>query len=688
MNKMSFADAWRVLLVYLVMLLFGVAVVAKIIYIQTVEREELLEQAEKVDVRIDTVQGARGNIYSANGTLLASTVSLYDIGFDFMGVPIDKLEKNIGPLTDSLSKLLHRPKKDFEKLLRYGYKYGNAHKYRCMYIAKGLKIDEYERLRTFPIFKDKKENGLNVEKRMVREHPYGLLAKRTVGLVQRSDLRNKNKSALMKGTSGLEGFYDKYLCGEVGHYLMRRVAGGNRIQVPSSINVDPKNGCDIYTSIDVGLQDVAEEALMRCLIENEAEKGCVVMMNVETGFVEVMANLEYNHDKKVYDETFNVALATKIEPGSTFKSVTMTALLENDPHLNVKKIIDLGPTKKWVYKTYDKRGRLRTRTITDSHLVKEGKPTIEEAFWESSNIAFAKLVVQYFEKEPEKFVDLIYKTKINEPLHMDLKGEESNSFIRKPSDQLWSYMSLTSMAMGYEVELTPIALLTYYNAIANNGKMLKPQFVKEIRNGDEVIEKFEPIVINDSIASPHTIKTLQGLLRGVVESGTAKALNKTPFPIAGKTGTAHLATGGGYNNKNYAASFVGYFPADNPKYSCVVVVINPMGKSYYGASVSAPVLKDIAERVYATRIGIEDVEPVKEWMKTESSDKNVLKIEDVDLNGGIVPNMSGMNVTDAVYLIESMGWKASFSGNGLVKSQSVKAGTALSKGKEISLSLK
>ena len=267
-----------------------------------VEREELLEQARKVDIKIDTVQGARGNIYSVNGTMLASTVSLYDIGFDFMGVKIDTLERHIGPLTDSLSKLLHRPKAEFEKLLRYGYKYGNEHKYRCVYLAKGLKIDEYQRLKTFPLFRKKSGNGLNITKRMVREHPYGILAMRTVGLVEKSDLQNRSKSSLMKGVVGLEGQYDSCLRGEIGYQLMRRVSGGNRIQVPSSINKEPKNGCDIYTSIDVELQDVAEEALMRCLKENEAEKGCVIMMDVETGFVEVMANLEYNYNTKQYEE--------------------------------------------------------------------------------------------------------------------------------------------------------------------------------------------------------------------------------------------------------------------------------------------------------------------------------------------------------------------------------------------------
>lgn len=724
MNKMNFADAWRVLLVYLAMLAFGVAVVARIIFIQTVEREELLEQARKVDIKIDTVQGARGNIFSANGTMLASTVSLYDVGFDFMGVPITKLEKYIGPLTDSLSALLHRPKAEFEKLLRKGYKFGNEHRYRCVYLAKGMKIDEYQRLRTFPLFKDKTANGLNVTKRMVREHPYGILAMRTVGLVEKSNLQNRNKSSLMKGVVGLEGQYDSCLRGEIGYQLMRRVSGGNRIPVPSSINVEPKNGCDVYTSIDVELQDVAEEALLRCLKENEAEKGCVVMMDVATGFVEVIANLEYNHSTKQYEERWNVALGQSMEPGSTFKAITMTALLENDPNFNIKRVLNLGPTTTWVYEWHSKNGRAHHFSVRDSHHVKNGKPTVEEAFWESSNIAFSKLVVEYFEKDPKKFTDLIHKTKINEPLRLAWKGEESNAKIKSAFADGWSFTSLPSMAMGYELMLTPIVLLTYYNAIANNGRMMKPQFVKEIRRGNEVVQTFDPIVINESIASERTIKTLQTLLRGVVENGTAKALNICPFPIAGKTGTAQISTGGGYNKKNYTASFVGYFPADNPKYSCAVIIINPMGGKYYGASVSAPVLKDVAEKVYATRLGVEDVvntsranadkytkasmayyddvtdycdmtgvrvvdgELGSEWVKVSLSNNGGVTIQNIELEDEVVPDFKGMNVMDAVYLIETMGWKAGFSGKGLVESQSVKAGTKLEKGKAIVLKLK
>lgn len=718
MGKMNFSESWRVLLVYLAFLLFGVAVVVRIIHIQTVQRAELLEQARKVDIRIDTVSADRGNIYSKNGTLLATTVPLYNIHFDYTSVSEKELDKNIDALTDSLAKMFkNHSKQYFENQL----KRGRREKDKYVEIAVDLRIDEYERLRTFPLFnKNGFSNGLNIEKRMIRERPYGILAQRFVGRTEKTSPDNPHQ----KGILGIEGQYDSILNGVEGYQLMRRVAGGQRIQIPSSINVDPQSGCDVYTTIDVELQDVAEEALMRCLIENEAEKGCVIMMDVETGYVEVMANLQYNPKTKKYEERWNVALGQAMEPGSTFKAITMTALMENDPNFNIKRVIDLGNTGTWTYVWHSKNGRGHAFHVRDSHVVKGGKPTIEEAFWESSNIAFSKLVTEYFENQPEKFIEQIYKTKINEPLNLAWKGEESRAKIKSPSDRQWSYTSLPSMAMGYELQVTPMVILTYYNAIANNGRMMKPQFVREIRRGDEVIETFEPVVINEHIGSEKTVKTLQSLLRGVVEKGTAKALNICPFPIAGKTGTAQISTGGGYNKRNYTASFVGYFPADKPKYSCAVIIINPMGGKYYGASVSAPVLKDVAEKVYATRLGVQDVtdsipadcdkytkasmayfndvseycdmadigmvdaDMASEWVKVSEGNNGRVNIQSVDVDDEMVPDLTGMNVMDAVYLLESMGWKAQFSGNGLVESQSVKAGTDLEKGKTVVLKLK
>ena len=705
MGKTRFNDVWRVLLVYVLVLAFAVAVVLRIIFLQVAEREELMEKAREMDIRIVKVQAARGNIFSKNGTLLATTIPVYDIYFDPVTVPDDVFKNDIEALSDSLSRML----KDKTKA-QYVSKLTEARSKNKRYvkIARGLKMDDYDRIKKFPIFKERHSNGLITEKRFVRERPYGDIALRVIGYVNYNDTVNPVRV-------GLEGAYDTCLRGRDGYQVRRRVNQGRFIDMPSSSNVTPINGNDIYTSIDAKIQDVAEEALRRCLIDNNAQQGCVIMMDVKSGFIEVMASLRYNDKKKTYEESYNFAIAENVEPGSTFKAITMTALLENDPNFNIDRILNLGNTGKM---------RFHNRVMSDSHVVGgNGIVPIKQCFWESSNIAFAYLTKEAFEANPQKFIDYIYKTKINEPLNLDIKGE-GKPYIKSTDSRLWSKVSLPWMSIGYELTVTPITLLTYYNAIANNGRMVKPQFVKEIRRGNEVVKVFDTIVINEQIASERTIKTLQELLRGVVENGTAKALNKCPFQVAGKTGTAQIAQHGNYNKRNYTASFVGYFPADDPKYTCIVVISNPMGRSYYGASVSAPVFKEIAEKVYATELGVTnetnvyptncdkytkasmayyqdvldycemtgvrmvDDELGTKWVNVDASPNGGVTIKNVELTDGVVPNLVGMNVTDALYLIESMGWKAEFSGRGLVESQSIPAGTQLEKGKMIILKLK
>lgn len=704
MSKMNFGDVWRVVLIYVLMLVVGIAIVAKIIIIQTVDREELLESARKADIRIVSVPAVRGNIFSKNGTLLATTIPVFDIHFDPVAVPQDRFDREIGALSDSLARMLKTHTKS--QFVNMFTKARNNNK-RYVKVARKLKMDEYERLKTFPIFKERLGNGLIADKQLVRERPYGDIAMRVIGYVNYNDTLNPVKV-------GLEGAYDTCLSGRDGVQMRRRINGGRFIDVPASGNVTPSNGKDIYTSIDAKIQDVAEESLRRCLDENKAQQGCVIMMDVKSGFIEVMASLRYNEKKKKYEESYNFAIAENVEPGSTFKAITMTALLENDPNFNINRVLNLGTTGKM---------RFHNRVMTDSHVVGEGHPTIKQCFWESSNIAFGYLTTEAFESNPQRFIDLIYKTKINEPLNLDIKGE-GKPYIKSTSSKLWSKVSLPWMSIGYEETVTPITLLTYYNAIANNGRMVKPQFVKEIRRGNEVVKTFDTIVINEKIASDRTIKTLQELLRGVVENGTAKLLKTCAFPVAGKTGTAQIAQNGNYNKKNYTASFVGYFPADDPKYTCIVVISNPMGGKYYGASVSAPVFKEIAEKVYATELGITDetanypanadkytkasmawyedvneyctmagvrmvdAELNSEWVKVSHSVNGGVAMKSVELDDETVPDLTGMNVMDAVYLIESMGWKVSFSGRGLVESQSVKAGTNLDKGKTITLKLK
>lgn len=705
-NKMDVRTdiLWRVYAVYSGIVLFALLIIIQIIRIQVGEKDELLRMAEEREIRFRKEVAHRGNVFSKNETLLATSVPVYSIYFDPMAVKEELFNEDIDKLADSLSRMLKdKSKAQYASHLKKMRSQGK----RYVKIANKLSMDKYKRMCKFPIFcKGQNRGGFIVERTYVRTLPYGELAARTIGYTR----ENETDSIYV----GLEGAYNEYLKGTEGIQLVRRINNNFWMPMPDPANTDPVNGDDIYTSIDIEIQDVAENALKKCLIENKAMQGCVIMMDVKSGFVEVMASLRYNEKTSKYEESYNFALSHNVEPGSTFKAVTMLALLENNPDLDIDDRMYLGTKDfKMFY----------GRKLQDSHLVTDenGYTTIRNAFEQSSNIAFATMVDETFKSNPDRFIELIYSTKINEPLNLDIKGA-ANPYIKDTKDKYWSKLSLPWMSIGYEVLLTPMQILTYYNAIANDGVMVKPQFVREIRHGNEVIKTFDTIVINESIASPRTISNLQELLKGVVVNGTAKNLSKLGFSVAGKTGTAQISQGGGYNKKNYTATFVGYFPAEEPKYSCIIVISDPSTGKYYGSSVSAPVFKELAEKVYATRIGLvneeeefqtdcetftkptmvlyedflnycnqEDISFVDnmdngEWV-TVNINNDVTYVSPVELDDNKVPDVKGMNVTDAVCLLEGMGWKVTFGGYGKVKSQSVKAGTELKKGSLINLVL-
>lgn len=695
---------WRVYSLYIGMVAFGVMIILKIAHIQIKEGDELLRMAEEREIRFRKEIAHRGNVYSKNETLLATSVPVYSIYFDPMAVNEELFNNDVDILADSLSRMLKdKSKAQYTSYLKKMRSQGK----RYVKIANKISMDKYKRMCRFPIFcKGQNRGGFIVERTYVRTLPYGELAARTIGYTREND----TDSIYV----GLEGAYNDYLKGTEGNQLVRRINNNFWMPMPDPANTDPINGDDIYTSIDIEIQDVAENALKKCLVENKAMQGCVILMDVKSGFVEVMASLKYNEKTDKYEESYNFALRHNVEPGSTFKAVTMLTLLENNPNISIDDKLHLGTKDfKMFY----------GRKLQDSHLVtdEKGYTTIRNAFEQSSNIAFATMVDETFKSNPDRFVELIYSTKVNEPLNLDIKGA-ANPYIKNTNDKYWSKLSLPWMSIGYEVLLTPIQILTYYNAIANNGVMVKPQFVKEIRHGNEIIHTFDTIVINESIASPRTVETLQELLKGVVENGTAKNLKKLGFSVAGKTGTAQISQGGSYNKKNYTATFVGYFPADEPRYSCIIVVSDPSGGRYYGSSVSAPVFKEIAEKVYATRLGLigeeqefqadcetftkpsmvsyndflnycsqEDIPFVDnvdngKWVTVNVND-DVTYVSPVEFEENKVPDVKGMNVTDAVCILESMGWKVTFTGYGKVKTQSVKPNTELKKGSIINLTL-
>lgn len=692
---------WRVYLVYFIVLLFGLGIIAKVVFIQLYESDDLLLKAQKQELKYVKLEANRGNIYDDNGKLLATSVPVFEIRLDIDSEHISDALFNlkIDSLALELSKLFGRfSTGSYKSKLTKARKDGN----RYYLIERRATYSQLKELRRFPILRRGKYlGGLIAIPKTIRKMPFGNLAKRTIGY------ENRDEDLYV----GLEGAYANYVQGVAGQQLQRKLNNGDWIPVNDENDILPINGKDIMTSIDIRIQDVAENALNKHLIKHGALQGCAVLMEVSTGFVKAIVNLRYNPTTKTYEESYNYAIAENVEPGSTFKLASIIAALELGK-INLNDSIDTGNGE---MKYYD-------RIMRDDHKIGEGKITVREAFEKSSNVGISKIITEIFADNPARFVDFFTKISINKPLGLEILGE-GIPYIKHPKNKkTWYGTTLPWMSIGYELTLTPLQTLTYYNAIANNGKMVKPQFVKEIRQGNQVIKYFDPIVIEKSICSQRTVNAVKSLLEGVVSRGTAKlTLGNAAYKIAGKTGTAQIADGSnGYNKSDYNASFVGYFPADNPKYSCIIVVSNPSKGRIYGSSVAAPVFKEIADKIVATLLDFqaennglekyqstpsvskgqfEDIQalylkmelPVKSECKTEWYTSNIdassEHFSDLGIPKGFIPNVRGMGVRDAVYLLESMGVKTKVIGKGKVSSQSISAGTKIVTGMEIIFNL-
>lgn len=694
----------RVYLLYVFMLLFGLSIIARMVYIQLYMADELLEKAEKQELRMFNIEATRGNILAEDGSLLATSVPVFEIRMDVASPLIDDAYFNsrVDSLAGMLSDLFrNKSKGNYLNELRRARREGN----RYLLIRNRVTYAELQQLRTFPILRRGTfRGGLIAIPSERREKPFNELASRTIGY------ENNQENIFV----GLEGAYHEVLKGVDGKQLRRRINHGDWKPVFDNNEIEPRNGRDLLTTIDINLQDVAESALKRNLIENSAQQGCAIVMEVETGHIKAIANLTRNAATGQYREVYNYAIAESVEPGSTFKLASMIALLEDGKVQPADSMyIGTGPA---VY---------YNRALHDVYPIRDGHITVREAFEKSSNVAISKLVFDAYKENPAQFVDHLRKMKLGEPLQIDIPGE-GRPFIKDPADrQNWYGTTLPWMSIGYELQLTPLQLLTFYNAIANDGKMVKPQFVREIRQGGITLEKMKTEVMHTSIASKSTIDTVRSLMEGVVESGTARALRNSAFKIAGKTGTAQIAAGkSGYNRENYNATFVGYFPADRPKYSCIVVVNNPSAGRIYGGAVSAPVFQEIADKVYATRLDINDVEVETEWLLAEKpaaspvSHYDDLRIlytgmgyqttnqsngskwavagpngEAIELVGRelpseSIPDVRGMGARDAVYLLEEMGYQAVVSGRGKVYWQSHRSLNRPQNGNAIELRLR
>ena len=590
---------WKTYLVYFLVLIFGIAIIAKIIVVQTKDNKELEKLAEQREYRVDTLEASRGNIFSSDGQLMATTIPLYDVFFDYKSVDSTFLADNIDSLCGQMANLF--PKRNREQWKAF-FAEGRAKKNRHYKIALNITQTELRQMQQFVIFnRGLYKNGLIIDKKIRREHPYKDLASLMLGMA------NEKKGYFF----GLEGAYNDYLRGQNGRQLVRRIHHGAWIPVDSDDNTDALNGDDVITTFDVKLQDIVESALNNTLTVNKAEQGCAILMDVETGYVKALANLSLNHETGKYEELYNVALAERYEPGSVFKIASMVVLLNHNENMSLsdKVNIGMGPIQ------------FSNRTMKDDHsFAKGGVCTVQEVIEQSSNKGTAVLVTKNFAAHPEKYVDGLYALGLNKKIGTGITGE-AQPVIKHPDDKtkdgrkLWSNVSLPWMSIGYEVNVTPMQLLMLYNAIANGGRMMKPQFVTEIRRGEQTVERFEPIVLSEHIASPESIEKIQTMLEGVVLRGTARRqFAGCVVGVAGKTGTAQYydkVQGYAYHEpgigrKLYNTTFVGYFPTDKPRYSCIIMVSRARGAKWAAGGVSAPGFREIAEKVYATRIGVSE----------------------------------------------------------------------------------
>lgn len=707
----------RILFCYfMVVLLLGliaVGILVRAFDTAFVEKEKWEKVAESQKRPNHLVLPGRGNIYSADGKLMATSVPRYYTYIDFRaeGLKVDSFLKSKKNGVDSLSVYLSRK---FKNRTPAGYKAhllrGLKSKSRQYPLYEGrISYSDLKEIKKYPFLRlNRNRSGFYTKEMVQRQRPFGTLASRTIG-----DIYGEIESVgTTKGKNGLELQYDSLLRGQAGLSSVRRVGGG----WTNVVEVEPVDGLDIRTTIDINIQDITEKSLLDELKRIDAESGTAVVMEVATGEVKAITNMGRIREG-VYGETKNHAVADETEPGSTFKVASMMVALE-DGVCQPGDTVDVG-NGIFMYKG---------ARMTDHNYNRGGygRISVEQAIWFSSNIGVAKTILKGYEKHPAKFVEGLYRIGMNADLRLEIPGA-GRAKIRLPNDtaHYWSKTTLPWMSFGYETQIPPIYTLTFFNAIANEGKMVRPMFTKEILHNGKTVRHFSTEVINSSICSDKTLEIIQDMLLGVVEKGIGKAVHSDIIRIAGKTGTAQIATGGVYRTSGHQVSFCGYFPADEPKYSCIVVIRRPRIGYPSGGTMSGSVVKAIAEKVYASHMSfdIRDMEPDSLAVKlplpkagdvnaleyvlnkldidadTDSTEtkwvaairidgEDELKLKDIPVRKGLVPNVIGMGAKDAVYLLESAGLRVSLSGTGRVSSQSVSPGTAVSRVSGVSLTLK
>jgi len=693
---------WRVYLSFIGIVLLSFVVLGRAFYIQQVEGDHWRGMSDSLHQKFIELDAERGTIYSEDGQMLSTSIPFFDVYMDFGAEGLrdkggKRFKENIDSFAYVLSKFFgDKTTKEYKKELQLAYN----EKDRYYSLKKNLSFDQYKAFREFPLVRlGRNKSGVIIETKTKRLNPFGMLARRTIGLA-RQNAQNV----------GLERTYDSLLKGTTGKRLVRYVSGNAYVPV-DGYEIDPENGKDIITTIDVNMQDIANNALLKMMVQSESEYGTCIVMEVATGKVKAIANLGRGKNGN-YDETLNYALRTT-EPGSTIKLATLMAVLEEGSS-KINDLIEVGTSGQQY---------VGVRVVTDAERSPKAVMTVRESFAHSSNVAMGKLAYKAFAQQPDKFKSYLQKFHLEKETGLGLVGEEPAVLPRLKRNKEGLHAMVTA-SFGYAIEVSPLHTAMLYNAVANDGKLMKPYLVNSIKSNGVSIEKFEPVVLEEQIAKPATIKAVREAMEAVITEGTAKKVfADCPFPVAGKTGTAHVAAGDiKYHHGVYQASFAGYFPADKPEYTVVVLIrTRPHAAMHYGGQLAAPVFKEVATKLFAMYVKQKrttgahlvidssshmyagykkDVQQVLQtvgikhkdgsanatWTKLNALNNQVL-IRSNPVSKKVMPDVQGMSVKDAVYLLENMDLKVTVSGRGKVVMQSIAAGAPLKRNERITLLL-
>ena len=706
-NRKEFST--RVWLVFGLFVALGFSIFGRILWIQSAEHEQWKEVGERFESSVRDITPSRGQIYAINGNVLATSVPIFEVRWDSKSEAInwDTFDAELDSLSQGLSQILgDRSPREYREVLRNGRNLGR----RNTLIARRASYIQQKRLAKLPfIRRGRFKSGFTFSRTEQRRKPFGDLASRTIGID-----RNENRV-------GLEASWNTELSGSVGKQIQRRVAGGEWMPVSDDFIVEPHAGLDVISSIDMHLQDVASNALRQQLQTHDAAWGTVVLMEVETGMIRAMANLTRSTSEPQegepaeYFESFNHAIGTAVEPGSTFKLASLMAAM-NDGDVKPEDEIDTGNGVTYFY----------GKRMSDSNADEGGSGILKtsEIFEVSSNVGTALTIKKAFGENQQGFLDALERIGVPSATGVRLAGESQPLVYENVGDGRWSGLSLTQMSIGYEVTQTPLQTLTLYNAVANGGTSLRPQLVERLENNGQVVKVFKPEVLKQSICSKRVLDACQSMLKRVADpegNGTAQyVFAKSPYRVAGKTGTARIAGPNGYDGR-YRASFAGYFPAESPRYSCIVVIADTKSGVYYGSSIAGPVFRELANKVYATDPSFHTTsagllaEKCKlpgskdgaqtdliqlyqalempyqgnssgDWVTVTTSDSvAVLRPRSIEANR--VPDVRGMGLRDALYLLENAGLQVKTLGMGTVRRQSIAPGSDLTTSQAITLEL-